>query len=167
MSSIIFMSWLMVVVPAVMSTLRGSTLPLSWWPAAPRCRMRPASWLGGSGARSGRPAAMSPALPTVDRWRCRSLTWCSPSSCRYGWWRGYEHTQQSPGEPSPRWWPRGWTSSCRGAAESVPAGERAGGRERVLLRSSRAGGVVGGLPHPCSRTASAHRRVRRGSESCR
>src|ERR1019366_8665132 len=45
--------------------------------------------------------------------------------------------------------------------------ERAGGRERVLLRSSRAGGVVGGLPHPCSRTASAHRRVRRGSESCR
>jgi hypothetical protein len=165
MSSSIVMAWLVVVL-TVMNTLRESTLPLSWWPVARRCRRRPASWLGGSGARSGRPADMSSALP-VGRWRSRPRAWCSPSSCRYRWWRGYEPARRRPGEPSPRWWPRGWTSSCPGAAESVPAGEAAAGRERVLLRPSRAGGAVGGLPHPGSRTACAHRRIRRESESCR
>jgi Reverse transcriptase (RNA-dependent DNA polymerase) len=166
MSSSIFMAWLVVVVPLVMNTLRESTLRWNSWPVARRCRRRPESWLGGSGARSGRPVAMSSALP-VGRWRFPPRAWCSPSSCQYRWWRGYEPTRRRPGGPSPRWSLRGWTSSCRGAAESVPAGEATACRERVLLRPSRAGGAVGGLPHPGSRTACAHRRIRRESESCR
>ena len=45
----------------------------------------------------------------------------------------------------------------------VPAGERAGGRDRVRLRSPGGRGTVGRLPHPGSRTAGAHRRARRGA----
>jgi RNA-directed DNA polymerase len=167
MSSSIFMSWLVVVGLVVMSTPHGSTRPLSCWPTAPGWLTRLASCRAGSGFRSGSPAGMSSGPRPVGRFGCRRRPRCSPSSCQYGWRSRCARTPRSRGAPSPRWSLRRWRSSCRGTAESVRAGERAGGRDRVRLRPSRPGGVVGGLPDPGSRTEAAHRRSRRGSESPR
>src|SRR4051812_12205131 len=60
-----------------------------------------------------------------------------------------------PGGRSPPWSRRRWRSSWRGLAESTRDGERAGGRDRVRLRSPAGRGTVGGLPHPCPRTTLA------------
>jgi len=164
MSGSMFVAWLVVVGLVARSTRRGSTRRSSWWRPGPRQLQRLVRWPTASGARRVRPAGMSSVPRSQVRCRRRRRRRCSPSRCRCRWRGGCEPTPPRPGGPSPRWSPRRWRSSC-GVVESVPAGERAGGRQRVRLRPSRGGGAVGGLPHPGSRTAAASWRRHRGGES--
>jgi hypothetical protein len=166
MSGSTFMSWLVIVALVVMSMRHGSTRPLRSLPTVSRSRTRRVSWRAGSGCRNGRLAGMSSAR-LAGRSRCRRLPRRSPSSCRSSWPPGCVSMPRSRDAPSPRWSLKRWRSSCPGDTGSVGAGERADGRDRVRLRPSRASGVVGGLPHPGSRTAGTYLCSRRGRQSCR
>jgi Reverse transcriptase (RNA-dependent DNA polymerase) len=141
--------------PAV-STLSGSTRPPRWRRRVSR-RPRPrGSWRDGSAVRCGRPAGMWTRRQHRAGCRFPSRAWCSPSSCRGGWWLRSESTPGLRGGRSRRWWPRRWRSSWRGLAGSVQAGEREGGRGGVRVRPARGGGPVGGLRHLGASTAGPH-----------
>src|SRR5215468_1255943 len=127
------------------STPSGSTRLLIWWGRVCLRRRPHAALLGGSGARSARPAGMWTRPPRVARWRCPSRAWCSPSSCRGGWLRRSASMPGSRGAPSPRWWPRPWRSSWSGVTGTIPAGERPGSRDGVRLRPACGHRCVGGL----------------------
>ena len=79
--------------------------------------------------------------------RCRRRAWCSPSSCPRRWPGGSGRMPARAGPRSPPWWHGRWRSSWPGAAETIPAGERPGGRGGVRLRPSRGHGIVSGLRH--------------------
>src|SRR5215831_12390281 len=127
------------------STPSGSTRLLIWWGRVCLRRRPHAALLGGSGARSARPAGMWTRPSRVPRWRCPSRAWCSPSSCRGGWLRRSASMPGSRGAPSPRWWPRPWRSSWSGVTGTIPAGERPGSRDGVRLRPACGHRCVGGL----------------------
>src|SRR5574340_505405 len=102
MSSSIFMTWLVVVavlMPA--STPSGSTRLPSWWPLVLGSRRPQISLPSGSAVRRGRDGAMPSAPPKVGRWRLRSRRRCSPSSCRWRWWRESVSGPRHPGIRSP------------------------------------------------------------------
>ena len=158
---------LLVVALVVTCSPSGSTQP-------PTCSMRACgrrrprgSWPSGSAARRGRRTATCSAPAGRGMCRCQLRPGCSPSSCRCRSSGVFVPMRARRGAPCPRWSRRRWRSSWPGLAESIRAGERAGGRDRVRLRSPAGRGAVGGLLHPCPRTARAQCARRPGSESYR
>ena len=150
----------------VMCLLNGSTLPRTCWARGCRPRRRHESLPAGSVARHGKltDTCSAPAGPGMCR--CRIRPRCSPSSCRCRSSGGSGRTPPLRAARCRRWSRRRWRSSWRGRIESARAGERAGGRDRVRLRSPAGCGTVGGLPHPGPRTTLAQRVRGSGSELC-
>ncbi len=130
-------------------------------------RRRPASWPSGSAVRHVRRTVMCSTPTGRGMCRCRTRPGCLPSSCRYRSSSGFARMPAGRDAPCRAWSGRRWRSSWRGLAESIHAGERAGGRVRVCLRPPAGRGTVGGLLHPCPRTVDAQRARRPGSESHR
>jgi len=171
MSSSTLVTWLRVDLLAVValvatSSRSGSMLLLICWMTASRRPMPQRGWPHGSVARCGRHTVTcsGPAVPGMSR--CRTQLRCSPSSCRC------RSSHESAGTPASRagrcrrWSPKPWRSSWPGPAESPRDGERAGGRDRVRLRSPAGRGTVSGLPHPGPRTTVPQRAGWSGSELC-
>ena len=163
MSGSMIVAWL-VVVWAIGDVRSGSTLLPCWSSPAWRPLMRFGCWPSGSRSPRVRRAGMWTKPSAAGGWRCRRQAWCSPSSCRPRWPLGCVSTLVRPGSRSPPWWPGRCRSSCNGDVDSVDAGERPAGRDRVRLRPPRGHGLVGGLRHSCARAAGPHRAVRPGSE---
>ena len=151
-----FMSWLGIVL-ALVSTPGASTRPPIWQTRGCRRLRRSGSWPAGSAARRGRPAAMWNERPGPVVWRRRRPPRCSRSSCQRAWRGGCAGMPGRRGSPFPPWWRRRWRSSCRGAAETVPAGERPAGRGGVRVRPARGHGAVGGLRHLGASAPGPHR----------
>ena len=167
MSSSTLVTCLAVVGLVPMCSLRVSTRRRTCWPRRYQPRTPRGSLLPGSAARLGKRIATCSAPAGRATCRCRTRPRCSPSSCRCRSSRGSGPMQQPRVGRCRRWSGRRWRSSWREHIESVHAGERAGGRDRVRLRSPAGRGIVGGLPHPCPRTTLAQRPRRSGSEPCR
>ena len=157
MSGSIFMAWLSMAALAAASMLSGSTRPRSWLRGACRPLRRPGCWPAGSGARRGRPAGMRIRRRHRDGSRCRRQPWCSRSRCRPGSRTLSGSMPGCRGGRSPPWSRKRWRSFSPGAAETIPAGERPGGRGGVRLRPSRGHGIVGGLRHIGAAAAGPHR----------
>src|SRR5664279_3984220 len=160
MSSSMFVTCLVVGLPAVlvvMSSPSGSTpLLICSLTQCQRLRLR-GCWPVGSAARRARRTAMCSAPVCLVTSRFRRRLRCSPSS-----WRARSSLRSAPmplrrAARCPPWSRRRWRSSWPGRIVSVRAGDRAGGRDRVRLRSPAGRGIVGGLPHPCPATTLAQR----------
>ena len=172
MSSSMLVTCLLVGLPVALALVvtcspSGSTPPRTCWTRGCRQPTPRESWPAGSAVRPGRRTATCSAPAGPDMLRCPPRPRCSPSSCRCRSSRGSVRMPPRRGGRCPPWSRRRWRSSWRGRIESVPAGERAGGRDRVRLRSPAGRGIVGGLPHPCPRTTLAQRARWSGSEPCR
>src|ERR1700677_5006630 len=172
MSSSMLVTCLLVGLPVTVALVvtcspSGSTPPRTCWTRVCRQPTPRESWPAGSAVRPGRRTATCSAPAGPDMLRCPPRPRCSPSSCRCRSSRGSVRMPPRRGGRCRRWSRRRWRSSWRGRTESIPAGERAGGRDRVRLRSPAGRGIVGGLPHPCPRTPLAQRARWSGSEPCR
>jgi Reverse transcriptase (RNA-dependent DNA polymerase) len=172
MSSSMLVTCLLVGLPVTVALVvtcspSGSTPPRTCWTRVCRQPTPRESWPAGSAVRPGRRTATCSAPAGPDMLRCPPRPRCSPSSCRCRSSRGSVRMPPRRGGRCRRWSRRRWRSSWRGRTESIPAGERAGGRDRVRLRSPVGRGIVGGLPHPCPRTTLAQRARWSGSEPCR
>jgi len=134
MSGSIFMAWLSMAALAAASMLSGSTRLRSWLRGACRRLRRPGCWPDGSGARRGRPAGMWIRRRHRAGSRSRKPRWCSRSRCRPGSRALSGSMPGCRGARSPPWSHKRWRSFSLGAAETIPAGERPGGRGGVCLR---------------------------------
>ena len=152
---------------AVTRSRSGSTLLRTCWTRVCGRGMPRGSWRSGSVVRRGRRTGTCSARVGPDMSRYRHRPRCSPSSCRCRSSRGSARMPSRRGAHCRPWSRRPWRSSWRGRIESLPAGEQAGGRDRVRLRSPAGRGTVGGLPHSCPPTTLAQRARRSGSEPCR
>ncbi|HUK69633.1 MAG TPA: aspartate/glutamate racemase family protein [Streptosporangiaceae bacterium] len=70
------------------------------------------------------------------------------------------------GDRSPPRWPRHWKSFSRGAAETIPAGERAGGRSRVRLRPIIFAELVEGITTAEARSTYVRITAKLGERGC-
>jgi len=157
---------LVAVGPVLMCSPSGSTRQRTCWPQMCRPRMPPGSWRAGSAARLGRRIATCSAPAGPGMCRCRLRRRCSPSSCRCRSSHGCGRMRPPRAGRCRRWSGRRWRSSWHELIEMIHAGERAGGRDRVRLRSPAGRGIVGGLSHLGPRTTLAQCACRSGSELC-
>ena len=151
----------------LMCSPSGSTRQRTCWTQMCRPQMPLGSWLAGSAARPGRRIATWSAPPIPEISKGLLLRRCSLSSCRCRSSHGSARMRPPQAGRCRRWSGRRWRSSWHEHAEMIHAGERAGGRDRVRLRSPAGRGIVSGLPHLGPRTPLAQCACRSGSELCR
>ena len=157
---------LLLVVPALVlmcwpsASTRRRTCSMTAW----RRRMRRGSWPRGSAARRGRRTAMCSALVRNGHVAVPAPTGVFTVKLPVPLIARVRAHAAASGRTLSAVVAQALEEFWRGLAESIRDGERAGGRDRVRLRSPAGRGSVGGLPHPCPRTTLAQRARRSGSE---